>query len=475
MTYRKTKIIATMGPSLASKEKIIAAIDAGVNVFRMNLSHGTHDSHRSLYKLIRQAEFETNSIIAILMDLQGPKIRIACFEQSQVELNTNQEFVIDIHENQLGDAKRVGTSYKKLIKDVKLGTVLLLDDGLIELVVIKINNDSINTKVIIGGYLKDRKGINIKGGGLRASALTAKDEKDLKLAIELKADFVAISFVANPQDVINVQNKLKSKNSSALVVAKIERNEAMENIKEICQISDAIMVARGDLGLEIGVEAVPGAQKKIISLARIYGKPVITATQMLESMTGHPRPTRAEVSDVANAVLDGTDVVMLSGETAAGKYPIEAIGEMHRVCIAAEKMLGDIVLNPVLPLEGIEKNESEAIVISAATTVKTMKNISAIVVLTKSGQTAKLLSKYRLKQPFLGFGHDPSLTRRMALYWGVYPSLFNPENESHIFEVCLRDVEKHGFATSGQQVVVTSGEPFGIVGSTNTLRILTLK
>jgi pyruvate kinase len=330
MHLRKTKIIATLGPSSSSEEMIARLINSGVDVFRLNFSHGSTESHIKQAEIIRAISKGLNTSIGILCDLQGPKLRIGQFKDGQIELTKGDVFVLDAN-CELGDKQRVGLDYKNLPHEVSAGTLLLLDDGRISLHVNEVLNDEIYCSVVTGGVLSNNKGINRQGGGLSAPSITQKDEEDIKTAVSICADFIAISFPKSAADIHHAKERIKQAGGYAHVVAKIERTEAVAALKEIIEASDVVMVARGDLGVEIGDALVPGLQKRIIKMARANNKIVITATQMMESMISNPIPTRAEVSDVANAVLDGTDAVMLSAETASGKYPLETVEAVNRV------------------------------------------------------------------------------------------------------------------------------------------------
>ncbi|MEJ2628189.1 MAG: pyruvate kinase, partial [bacterium] len=346
---RRAKIVCTLGPSTNTHEKIAALAKAGMDVARLNFSHGTHREHENIIKIIRRVSKELNRPIAILQDLQGPKIRVQTFSQGSVDLKSGNDFILTTR-NVKGDEKRVSVSYTSFNRDVQVGDIILLDDGLIRLKVKKIEGKDVHCRVIYGGILSDHKGVNLPGSRLSVKALTQKDKKDLEFGLEKEVDYIALSFVQQPKDIKEIKSLIAKHKKNIPVVAKIEKPQAVETIDEIVEIADVIMIARGDLGVELNPEEVPAIQKHIISLCNQKGVPVITATQMLDSMIHNPRPTRAEASDVANAILDGTDAVMLSGETAAGQYPVESVKMMHRIiCLIEKEYLGKMQVTKQKP------------------------------------------------------------------------------------------------------------------------------
>ena len=472
MTLRKTKIVATLGPASTSEEMIARLITAGVNVVRLNFSHGTAADHIKRAEIVRNIATKLNRPIGVLCDLQGPKIRIGKFVDSEITLATGDTFILDAN-CALGDQFQVGLDYKNLPLEVVADNLLLLNDGRITLRVDRVQQQKIHCIVLAGGVLSNNKGINLQGGGLAAEALTNKDIEDIKTAVALEADYIAISFPKNAQDVMYAKELIKAAGGTASIVAKIERAEAIEHLEAIIDASDAIMVARGDLGVEVGDAAVPGLQKRMIRMARAQNKLVITATQMMESMISSPIPTRAEVSDVANAVLDGTDAVMLSAETASGQYPLEAVQAVHRVCIEAEKT--------ELESEGIRRpNQYDKFIHTdetvALTTIYAAQrlNVKAIATLTQSGNTAQWLSRANNAVPIYALSPDKVARRKLTLYRGVFPYPIDQANKTR--DEILHEMEnvllENDVVKQGDLVILTFGEPIGSVGGTNTLKIV---
>jgi len=473
MPLRATKIVATLGPASSDPALLEKMIRGGVNVVRLNFSHGTAQDHIDRASLVREAAQRAGREVGIMADLQGPKIRVGKFAEGKVLLEPGQPFVLDAARTEPGDIEGVGLDYKELPRDVKAGDTLLLNDGLIVLTIDKVAGSAVYTTVKLGGELSNNKGINKQGGGLTAPALTAKDMDDIKTAMGLKADYVAVSFPKNATD-MELARQLCNVAGAATghkpaLIAKIERAEAIPELANILKVSDGIMVARGDLAVEVGNAAVPGLQKHMIKMAREMDKVVITATQMMESMIVNPVPTRAEVSDVANAVLDGTDAVMLSAETAAGKYPLETVLEMANICQEAEK--------------------AEYSELSADFTGKTFKRIDqsiamgalftahhlgakAIVALTDSGSTALWMSRHNVRMPIYAVTSNLMTQRRMTLYRNVRPLLMDTSADR---DTALADAEAHlkakGIVQSGDVYAITVGEPMGQPGGTNTLKI----
>lgn len=471
----RTKIVATVGPATASREKIEAVIRAGANVIRINFAHGDEDEHRSVVGWVREVAQDLEIPVAILADLAGPKIRIGHLAEP-VELTPGQ-LVVVAPEDEVGpDENALPSTYPALASDVVPGTRLLVDDGHLELRVTGTSGSRVTAEVIRGGLLQANKGLNLPGVRVSAPALTAKDRHDLKLAAELDVDFVGLSFVQSPQDVDTLRELLPD---GLLIVAKIEKDVALGRLEEIMERTDAVMVARGDLGVELPFEQVPVAQKQIIQHANLYGRPVITATQMLESMIGQPRPTRAEVSDVANAMFDGTDAVMLSGETAVGQYPIEAVSAMASIGLEIEKT-ASFAEGPKydVPIENrLRSGATPTEHAIAAATAEAVRLLGApvIVTLTRSGFTSRLVSSYRPPVPILGVCHDPRVYRQLALVWGVTPVQWDGEGHPEYQDLvpyARRYLLEHGMARAGDRVVVTAGFPFfNEAGTTNMLRI----
>jgi pyruvate kinase len=465
---RRTKIVATLGPASSDAKTLARMIDAGLDVVRMNFSHGTAAEHKARVELVRSLARRAGRAVGVLVDLQGPKIRIGKFKDNKITLVAGAKFVLDA-ECKLGDQHTVGLDYVNLPKDVRTGDTLLLDDGRIVLGVSSVKGPRIHCLVELGGPLSNNKGINRKGGGLTAPALTEKDKQDIKIAAELKADFLGISFPRSGDDMRWARDLMHKAGGRALLVAKIERAEAITALEEIIDASDAIMVARGDLAVEVGDAVVPALQKRMIRLAREKNKTVITATQMMESMISNPIPTRAEVSDVANAVLDGTDAVMLSAETAAGQYPAETVAAMARVCVEAEKE--DPTANE--RVRRAPPNEVEEAI--ARATVFTANNLSikAIASLTQSGKTPMLMSRLSTAVPIYALSSVVETRRRVTLFKGVYPVKFrgarNPEKALQLAE---DELLKRGAVQDGDYIVITIGEPFGKAGGTNTMKII---
>ncbi len=470
MTLRKTKIVATLGPASSSEEVLERMIDAGVNVVRLNFSHGSAQDHIERANLVREIAARLRRPIGVLCDLQGPKIRIGKFENSKIQLKTGTKFILDAA-CELGNQERVGLDYKTLPSEVVPGTVLLLDDGRIVMSVDAVHGSEVHCTVEMGGTLSNNKGINRMGGGLAAEALTEKDREDIKTAALIEADYVAISFPRSGADVQLARSLVRAAGGRADIVAKIERAEAIPALEEIIEAADVIMVARGDLGVEVGDAAVPGLQKRMIRMARAHNKLVITATQMLESMITSPIPTRAEVSDVANAVLDGTDAVMLSAESAVGAYPVEAIAALHRVCIEAEKDYDSQHLKQKINQEF--QRVDEAIAMAAIYTAQHLK-VDAIAALTQSGASVMWLSRSNTIVPIYALTPEKDTRRKLTLYRGVYPFPFNHESKDPavILGDAQDDLLMRGAVKNGDLIMIMMGEPIGKSGGTNTLKIL---
>src|SRR6266851_3207518 len=467
---RATKIVATLGPASSSQDVVTRMLAAGVDVVRLNFSHGTASDHEQRARLVRDAATALGREVAIMADLQGPKIRVGKLANGKVALKTGQTFILDA-DCELGDEGRVGLDYKELPRDVEPGAVLLLDDGLIRLRVESVLGNQITTRVEVGGVLSNNKGINRMGGGLTAPALTPKDMDDMKTAVAIEADYIAISFPKNKEDMYMARQLLRAAGGKALLVAKIERAEAISALEEIIDASDAIMVARGDLAIEVGNAAVPGLQKRMIRLARERNKISITATQMMESMIVSPVPTRAEVSDVANAVLDGTDAVMLSAETAAGRFPVETIEAMSRICEVAEDS-AEVTLDRDF-LDRIFTRVDQSIAMAALFTAYHLK-VKAIAALTESGSTALWMSRINCGVPIYALTSQTTTRYRCALFRDTYPLMvkYVGDDREELLEEAERVLVKNGVVRSGDHIVLTIGEPIGKAGGTNTMKIV---
>ncbi len=469
---RRTKIIATLGPATDKPGMLEKLFHAGTDVFRMNYSHQTHAHHEQRTNELRELSTKYKRAVGIIADLQGPKIRIEHFDSGRVQLREGATFTIDTDlPPNAGDEKHVGVSYKDLPRDVRAGDTLLVDDGRIVLHVINVHGHEVDCEVVTGGELSDSKGLNLKGGGLSAGTLTEKDKIDLKHAIKIGVDFIAISFVQNADDILHARKMLKEEDSNARIIAKIERSEALENIEEIIEASDAIMIARGDLGVEIGDAGLPPVQKRLIKMARDMDRAAITATQMMESMIDHQMPTRAEVFDVANAVLDGTDAVMLSAETSIGNHPDKAVTAMSRICEEAEKQRVAQVSDHRISqrFEAIDEAIAMATMYSA-----NHIDAKAIAALTETGSTCVWMSRISSGIPIFAFTRHERTRRRVTLYRGVYPIKFDithtdplEANKEIIDELLERNV-----VSNGDYVVITKGDLRGKRGGTNNMKII---
>ncbi len=470
---RATKIVATLGPASSTPEVLDAMLKAGVDVVRLNFSHGKAQDHIDRAQLVREAAARVGKVVAIMADLQGPKIRVGKFAEGKVMLEPGQAFILDASRTEPGDIHGVGLDYKELPRDVKPGDILLLNDGLIVLTVEAVQGEAVHTVVKLGGELSNNKGINKQGGGLTAPALTAKDMDDIKTAASFQCDYIAVSFPKNSTDMemarqlCNVAGE-PWKHRPALI-AKIERTEAIPNLEAILKASDGIMVARGDLAVEVGNAAVPALQKRMIKMARQMDKVVITATQIMESMIVHPVPTRAEVSDVANAVLDGTDAVMLSAETAAGKYPVETVEQMANIALEAERA-EEVSLDADFTNQTFARID-QSIAMGALFTAYHL-GCKAIIALTESGSTALWMSRHRIEAPIYALTSQLNSQRKMALYRNVRPLLI-PRFDDR--DAALADAERQlvdrGVLKPGDTYAITCGEPMGYPGGTNMLKV----
>ncbi|SJL82481.1 pyruvate kinase [Vibrio palustris] len=473
---RRTKIVTTLGPSTDKEGVLEAIIQAGANVVRMNFSHGSAEDHKLRAQQVRSIAKKLGRTVAILGDLQGPKIRVSTFKTGRIQLEEGQRFILDADlAPGLGDDYAVGIDYKRLPQDVQRDDLLMLDDGRVQLKVLNVEGQKIHTAVIVGGVLSNNKGINKKGGGLSADALTEKDKRDIILAAEIDVDYLAISFPRNGEDMKYARRLAKEAGLKTRMVAKIERAETVscdENIDDIVMESDVIMVARGDLGVEIGDPELIAVQKKLITRAKNLNRVVITATQMMESMMANPMPTRAEVMDVANAVLDGTDAVMLSGETAAGLYPIETVEAMAAVCIGAEKMIESN--SQSYRISGSFATEQEAIAMSTIYAANHLDGVQAMVTFTESGRTALMTSRLNTTFPIFALARNNSALNRCALYRGVTPFYFDGKEQvgHELAQNALAELKDAGLLEFGDLVIITQGDITNVEGSTNCMRIL---
>lgn len=467
---RKTKIICTIGPACESVEKLKEIMNAGMNVARFNFSHGTHEEQLKKFENVGRARREVGLSIATMMDTKGPEIRLRDFENGRVELTAGQKFVLTTEEV-LGTAERATITYKNLKNDIGVGTTILIDDGLIEMIVEKISGEDIECKVINGGFVSNHKGVNVPGAVLSMPYISEVDREDILFGIETGFDFLAASFARCKEDILQVREILDAHNSKMKIIAKIENMQGIKNLEEILSVSDGIMVARGDMGVEIPMEDVPVLQKKMIKKAVLQGKHVITATQMLESMIKNPRPTRAEATDIANAIYDGTTAIMLSGESAAGLYPVEAVKTMAKIAERAEE---DIDYRARMIRKGLEEKPDVTTSISHATcTTATELNAAAIITVTMSGFTAGMIARYKPDCPVLGCTVDSCVCRQLNLLWGVYPVLIKKEETAEaLFQEAVFECKRAGYIKSGDIVVLTAGVPLGISGKTNMIRVV---
>lgn len=472
----RTKIVATIGPGVDNPDKLEELLLAGVNVVRLNFSHGKPEDHIKRAENVRKIADKHGLFIALLGDLQGPKIRIARFKDGVVTLNEGDNFTFDSeYDESAGNDEVVGIDYKELPQDVAPGDSLLLDDGRLQMEVLSVEGCRVHTKVVIGGELSNNKGINRKGGGLTAPALTDKDEDDIKLAAKIGIDYLAVSFPREAEDMHESRRLLRAAGSKARLVAKIERAEVVateEVLDEVIKASDAVMVARGDLGVEIGDAQLIGVQKLIIARARTLNRLVITATQMMESMINSPMPTRAEVFDVANAVLDGTDAVMLSAETATGKYPVEAVEHMSRLCSGAEKHKKSLL--SAHRVNTIFSSSDEAIAMSTMYTANHLTRVKAILCLTETGTTPLWMSRIRSGIPIYAMTRNGATRRRMALYRGVeaIPYDATAVKRKNVNKSAVEEIRKRGLVEDGDLVILTKGDYMGVDGGTNAMKIL---
>ncbi len=464
---RRTKIVCTIGPATRSAERLAALLEAGMDVARLNFSHGVLEDHAQVIALLRDLAARRGQTVAILQDLQGPKIRLGTFAGGRALLQRGAEFAITTRPV-VGTAQLAGTTYERLTQDVKAGGRILIADGLIELTVIGVEGDAVRCRVVTGGEVGDHKGMNLPGVHVSAASLTAKDQADLLFGIAQGVDAVALSFVRGPADVLDVKELINEAGADTPVIAKLEKPEAIQHLEEILAVADGVMVARGDLGVELPLEEVPVVQKDIIRRAREHAIPVITATQMLESMVSNPRPTRAEASDVANAIFDGTDAVMLSAETAAGGHPVEAVQVMARIAAEAEAALADYAAGAAVARASTFPDVISEAACRAASEIRAR----AIVAFTQSGFTARLLAKYRPEVPILAFSPSETVRRRLCFHWGVVPKTIGAIRHS---DELAEEIEAHllqeDAVQPGDALVIVAGAPLWVRGTTNLIRL----
>jgi pyruvate kinase len=467
---RRTKIIATLGPATSTAEKVTALVQAGMDVARLNLSHGNHEVHEETYRHIRKASDETGRAVGVLLDLQGPKIRLGEFTGGRAELEPGSTFTITTRADEAkhGDAKLAATTYPDLARDVRPGDALLIDDGLIRLEVVESDGVRVRTRVVEGGAVRDHKGINLPGAAVSAPAMSEKDRADLEFGLSLRVDMVALSFVRRPEDVIMARQFMLERGAELPIVVKLEKPEAVVRLKEILEVADALMVARGDLGVEMPLERVPVVQKQALLMARRMGKPSIVATQMLESMIEHSRPTRAEASDVANAILDGADAVMLSGETSVGLHPIEAVTVMERIVREAESAKLDTVRDRRHPTAATKQEAIAEAACSAAVEL----DAAAIAVFTQTGMAVKYVAKYRPPVPLFAFTTEQAVRSQLTLVWGAETFIVPPvDHTDGMVQQVERAMLDLGRARTGDLVIIVAGTPPGRRGTTNMLKI----
>ncbi|MGY1856304.1 pyruvate kinase [Modestobacter sp. SYSU DS0290] len=462
---RRAKIVCTLGPATGTPEQVTALVESGMDVARLNFSHGKHADHEKAYRLVREASDKVGRAVAVLADLQGPKIRLGTFTEGRVEWPTGARVCITVEDVE-GTAERVSTTYKDLANDVRVGDRLLVDDGKLALAVAEVDGPDVWCLVLEGGPVSNNKGLSLPGVAVSVPAMSDKDEEDLRFALSLGVDFIALSFVRSPRDVELVREVMAQEDVFAPVIAKLEKPEAVENLEAICDAFDGIMVARGDLGVELPLEQVPLVQKRAVQAARERNKPVIVATQMLESMIENSRPTRAEASDVANAVLDGADAVMLSGETSVGKHPIAAVRTMERIIAAVET---DEILAPQL----VHASRSRpGAMVRAAKDIGEALDVSALAAFTSTGRSAQRLAALKTRLPILAFTNEPRVRNRLALSWGVetfiVPTVEHTDDMVAQVDFSLLSI---GRLREGDQVVVVAGSPPNTAGTTNLVRV----
>lgn len=469
-SMRKTKIICTIGPASDTVERMKELMKAGMNVARFNFSHGTHEEQKVKLERVRQASAELGLPIAAMLDTKGPEIRLRDFEGGRAELTEGQQFILTTEEI-LGTAKRASISYKNLKEDIEEGTTILIDDGLIEMTVEEIRGEEIVCRVVNGGTVSNHKGVNVPGAILSMPYISAVDREDILFGIEMGYELLAASFVRCKEDVLEIRRILEEHGSDMKVISKIENMQGIQNLEEILEVSDGIMVARGDMGVEIPLEEVPVIQKKMIQKANARGKYVITATQMLESMIKNPRPTRAEATDIANAIYDGTTAIMLSGESAAGKYPVEAVETMAKIAEGAEKDI-DYGTRMKRGVCGDESDITTAIAYATCTAAKDLR-AAAIITVTLSGFTAEAISRFKPESPIIGCTVREKVYRRLNILWGVSPLMIPEEdNADALFDDAVAEAKKAGLVKDGDVVVITAGMPLGKAGTTNMIHVV---
>ncbi len=467
---RKTKIICTIGPASESEEKLRELMIAGMNVARFNFSHGSHEEHKKKFDRVIKISNELGIPVATLLDTKGPEIRLKDIEGGKTELVAGQKFILTT-EDILGNNEKVSITYKNLKNDISVGTTILIDDGLIEMVVDSIEETDIICTVVNGGPISNHKGVNVPGAVLSMPYISEVDRSDIMFGCDMGFDFIAASFVRCKEDILEVRKILDEHNSHMKIIAKIENMQGIENLEDILTVSDGIMVARGDMGVEIPMEEVPVVQKRMIKMAEAQGKHVVTATQMLDSMIKNPRPTRAEVADVANAIYDGTTAIMLSGESAAGLYPVEAVKTMSQIAERAEQ---DIDYNSRMKRrEHIDSFDVTTAISHATCTTAMDLKVAAIITVTISGFTAGMISRYKPSCPIIACSVSPRICRQLSLSWGVTPIWIARESTAEdLFDEAVRAAEEAGYIKKGDKVVLTAGVPLGVSGRTNMLRVV---
>lgn len=470
---RKTKIICTIGPACESEERLKELMLAGMNVARFNFSHGTHEEQKAKFERVLRVREELGLPVATLLDTKGPEIRLRDFEGGKAELISGQTFTLTTEE-MMGTAQRATISYKNLKNDISVGTTILIDDGLIEMQVEQIEGEEIVCRVINGGVVSNHKGVNVPGAVLSMPYISDADREDILFGIQMGFEFLAASFARTRDDILQIREILRDNGSDMKIIAKIENMQGITNLEEILDVSDGVMVARGDMGVEIPMEEVPVLQKKMIKMANAQGKHVITATQMLESMIKNPRPTRAEATDIANAIYDGTTAIMLSGESAAGLYPVEAVKTMARIAVSAEN---DIDYRRRMSVCGSTDKKDITTAIAYATCSTAMDlNAAAIITVTLSGFTAAAISRFKPACPIIGCAMSERVCAQLNLLWGVNPILIQMEDTTEsLFADAVEEAKTRGFVKSGDVVVITAGVPLGVVGKTNMIRVVEVK
>ncbi|MFF5564791.1 pyruvate kinase [Streptomyces sp. NPDC012623] len=466
---RRSKIVCTLGPAVDSYEQLKSLIEAGMNVARLNMSHGSHPEHEERYHRVRRAAADTGRAVGVLVDLQGPKIRLETFAEGPVELVRGDEFTITT-EDVAGDKSICGTTYKGLPGDVSKGDQILINDGNVELRVVSVEGPQVKSIVIEGGVISDHKGINLPGAAVNVPALSEKDIEDLRFGLRMGCDMVALSFVRDASDVLDVHKIMDEEGRRVPIIAKVEKPQAVANMEAVVAAFDSVMVARGDLAVEYPLEKVPMVQKRLIELCRRNAKPVIVATQMMESMITNSRPTRAEASDVANAILDGADAVMLSAESSVGAYPIETVKTMSKIVVAAEEELLSKGLQPLVP--GKKPRTQGGSVARAACEIADFLGGKALVAFTQSGDTARRLSRYRTEQPILAFTTDESTRNQLALSWGVESFIVRwVSSTDEMVDLVDEELLKLQRYNEGDAMIITAGSPPGVPGTTNMVRV----